>query len=325
MAMTSEAFAVLTHEEQIARIELLGREALREFGVEPISMTSLVHAENTTYRVESPQGTFNLRVCRPGYQSDANVTSEIEFVADLGRAGFPVPVPYQARFVKAVIDEVPEPRNCVLLRWQEGEFSRKGYTLSQVDSLGRLMAKFHEFSLDWRVPAGFDRQHLHSWAFEDVPQTALAARPEKVDLEDFELLKVVDEEARSLLKSLPRDSSYYGLIHSDLHHGNVLFEDDDIHVIDFDDLGYGFWIYDFAAALSFRVKEEGFAETRDALLDAYAQVRPLPPRTEELLPAFIRLRCAGIANWMINRQDNPKIREELGQWVHSLADKIRCA
>jgi len=288
-------------------------------------MTPLVHAENTTYKVESPQGKFCLRVCRPGYQSDANIQSEIQFVAALREAGFPVPEPYAARVVKASGPEVPDVRNCVLLRWQEGAFAHEGYSLPQAAKVGRLMARFHDFGARWEKPKGFDRQQLHAWAFNDVPQPALDEKPESVDPDDFALLAQVDREARELLKSLPRDSKHYGLIHADLHQGNVLFEDDEIHVIDFDDLGYGFWLYDLAAALTYQAATEQYPQIRKTMLEAYAEVRPLPPRTEELLSRFIQLRAAGVANWILNRTDNPRFRERAGEYVAGFCKSIRSA
>jgi len=323
--MISQDFAALTQQEQIARIELLGREALREFGVEPTGMTSLFHGENTTYKVESPQGDFCLRVCRPGYQSDSNILSEIEFLTALKHASFPVPEPYQDRVVKASVPEVPEARNCVLLRWQEGKFCREGYSIAQAAAVGKLMAELHNFSSQWVLPEGFDRQQLHGWAFDHVPQPALAVRQDSIDPEDFDLLVQVDQEARDLLNRLPRDAANFGLIHADLHQGNVLFDGDEIHVIDFDDLGYGFWLYDFSAALCFMVEEDEYPQVRDALLNGYSKVRPLPPGTEELLPAFIRLRAAGIANWILNRTDNPMFRERAREYVHGFCTSIRNA
>lgn len=187
------------------------------------------------------------------------------------------------------------------------------------------MARLHDFSSSWPRPAGFDRQELHGWAFDNVPQRALAVRPASIDAEDFDLLVQVDQEAREILNRLPRDAANFGLIHADLHQGNVLFDRDEIHLIDFDDLGYGFWLYDFAAALCYQVDRQEYSEVRDALLNGYVKVRPLPPGTEELLPAFIRLRAAGIANWILNRTDNPKFRERAREYVHGFCTSIRKA
>jgi Ser/Thr protein kinase RdoA (MazF antagonist) len=321
--ISSNEFAALSHEEQIARIEQLGRNALREFGVEPDSITPLVHAENTTYRVDSNRGTFCLRVCRPGYQSDANVLSEIEFMAALRHSGLGAPEPYGERVVKAVAPEVPEARNCVLLGWQSGEFRREGYAPEDALKLGRLMAKMHEFSTGWNPPAGFDRQQLHDWAFRPRQPMPFDEPTPMASDENRALLLEVDRETRKLLAEIPRDSANFGLIHADMHYGNVLFDFDRINLIDFDDTGWGFWLYDMAAALAYAVSEPRYEEVRDALLAGYEEVRPLPPQTRERLAPFIRLRLAGIAKWMMDRSDNPRLRERGPWWIEQMCAGIR--
>ncbi len=123
--ITVDEFSALGQEDQISRLERLGRIALREIGVEPTAMSSLVHAENTTFKVESPQGTFNLRIGRPGYQTDRATESEIRFLSALREAGHRVPKPYVDRLIKAGVDEVPEVRNCVLFHWMGGTSRRR--------------------------------------------------------------------------------------------------------------------------------------------------------------------------------------------------------
>lgn len=317
-------FNDLSQAEQIARIERLGRVALADFGVAPTEIAPLTHAENTTFRVDAEEGRFCLRVSRPGYQSNANIRSEIAFLAALRGADFRVPDPYQARVVTAAHPDVPEPRDCVLLGWQEGEFASGPLAPARARGLGRLTASLHEFSLRWSPPPGFDRQTLHAWAFHP-PKPLPIDVPSAIDEDDRLLLVEVTAMARGLLNELPRDAANYGLIHADLHRANVLYEGDLPSAIDFDDLGWGFWLYDFAAALAYEVRQEGFAQVRQAMLEGYASIRPLPPRTEELLSRFIQLRLAGICTWVVSRQDNPDLREQGPSIVSRLCKAIRAS
>jgi Ser/Thr protein kinase RdoA (MazF antagonist) len=318
--MNAAAFAALTQEEQIQRIEILGREALRQFGVEPVGLESLVHAENTTFRIEAAEGTFCLRICRAGYQSDANVQSELAFLAALSGAGFDVPQPYEARIVKASAPEVPEPRNCVLLRWQDGEFAREGFTPEQARGTGRIMAEMHEFAAKWFPPAGFTRQELHA----KIREPFLLEEPVAFASEsDRQLLVNVLRSSRRMLERLGRDPTYFGLIHGDLHRGNVLFDGAKVRVIDFDDLGWGYWVADLAAALAYEVGKAGFDEVRAAMLMGYQEVRPLPPQTDELLNDFLKMRFLTVAEWILQRMDNPQIRATGARWIERMAEGIR--
>lgn len=320
--ITAPEFHALTYDEQVARLRRLGEAALCEFGVAPDEIVSLIHGENTTFRVDSSQGRFNLRISRPGYQSSANVRSEIAFLAALRAAGFRVPEPYQARVVRAAVPEAPEARDCVLFRWMDGEFS-KGLTPAEAALLGETMARLHAFAADWTPPAGFDRQELHAWAFGERPPEPTDRPNPMMSEDDRALLRQVDRESIDLLRALPRTPEHYGLIHADLHRGNLLFQDGALSVIDFDDTSRGFWLYDFAAALAYEIGSEGYESARNALLTGYAAVRPLPPRTEETLDAFLRLRMAGICLWLARRSDNPEIRENGGKSIARLCGRIR--
>ena len=318
-AMESSEFAALTQEEQIRRIEILGRQALREFGIEPTSVQPLIHAENTTFRVSGPEGEFCLRICRPGYQSDANVASEIAFVGAMRMAGFDVPRPYQDRVVKVGVDQVPEPRNCVLLGWQEGEFAKERLTPTQSARIGEAMARMHEFATHWTVPEGFDRQGLHPW---ETKTLAIETPNSMIEEADRQTLVGILEESRRMFKELPRDPDQFGLIHGDLHRGNVLFAGEETRIIDFDDTGWAFWLADFSAALAYELRYDSYPEVRDAMLKGYESVRPLPPRTRELLPAFLRIRIMTVSDWLASRSDNPQIREVGGEWVKRLCESV---
>lgn len=322
--VTLEEFHALTQDQQVAAIEDLGRNALRQFGVEATEIKPLVHAENTTYKISSSQGDFCLRVSRPGYQSSENIQSEIQFLVALAEAGFPVPVPYEGRMVRASSPKVPQERDCVLLRWQEGEFV-DGFSVPQSRNIGRLMAELHEFGRNWTMPEGFHRQQLHEWAFGDHDEPALAAKPEGIDQADFDLLVQTDKEARDLIKSLPRTPAHFGLMHADLHQGNLLFDGDEVRAIDFDDLGWGFWMYDFAAALAYQIPKPHYGDVRAAMLSGYAEICPLPPDAEALLSPFLRLRLTGVACWIIRRTDNPRMRERAPIIVRQLCEGIRAA
>jgi len=323
MPMTPEAFSALTHEEQIANLQRLGEAALAEFGVVPERIEPLVHAENTTFHVFSPQGEFNLRISRPGYQSTANIQSEIAFLSALRAEGFRVPDPYGGRLVNASDEGVPEGRNCVLFRWLGGEFRRKGLVPSETVLIGETMARLHDFTTHWSRPEGFDRQYLHAWAAKPRPAYIFDNPIDGIPEEDRLLLLEVDKEARHLIPTLPQTPDLFCLIHSDMHVGNVLFEDGHLNVIDFDDTGFGFFVYDVAAALTYLVLDPIYPEFQDALFEGYARVRPLPPRTEELLNPFLRIRAAGIASWILHRTDNPKFREIAPEFVGSLCQRIR--
>jgi len=316
-------FSQCNKDAQIERLQQLARKALKEFGIEPERMEPLVHAENTTFRVWSPQGEFCIRINRPGYQSTSNVRSEIQFLHALSQEGFRVPRPFQPRLVTAETETVPEPRDCVLFHWIEGSIHREGITVPQAIAAGELMAQLHQFVTRWNPPQGFDRQKVHTWLLDESQPMALDHPSSMIAEDDRRLLAGIVQESREMARDLPRDDQWIRLIHADLHPANLVFNEGILSAIDFDDTGYGFLIYDFAAALAYRVGAPGFEEIRDATLEGYSKVQPLPPKTEELLSIFIQLRLASISNWSVSRVDNPEFREISPKFTNSLANRIR--
>ena len=294
---------------------MLGEKALKAFEVVPSEIRSLVHFENTTFYVDSDKGEFNLRISRPGPQSIGTLNSEILLLSALRGAGFRVPAPYQDRLVTIGIEEVPQERHVALLGWMHGEFRKQSLTPQMASDIGVLMAKLHEFTSRWRPPLGFTRNQLHSWIDEPRTGHPIEAPIDGLSEEDRSYLRRADIDARNLLRILPRTPESFGLIHADLHLGNLLFEGDEINVIDFDDCGFGFFLYDFASALGFRVNEPDFPAARQAMLEGYCSVRPLPPDTENLLDAFIKVRLNGVAHWVLERIDNPALREVGPEWA----------
>lgn len=320
--VTVDEFIALTQEEQVARLQTLGEAALAEFGVVPDRIEPLVHAENTTYHVFSAAGEFNLRISRPGYQSSANIDSEIAFLSALRAEGFRVPDPYQDRRVPARVPTVPETRDCVLLRWMDGEFCKE-LSVEQAHLVGVTMARLQSFAQAWTPPDGFTRQTLYTWAFEPAVRTVLDEPIPGVEEADRQELIAIHAASRAMLNSLPRTPASFGLIHADLHVGNLLFEGNELNVIDFDDTAYGFFINDFGSALAYQIARPGYAEVRDGMIEGYASIRALPPDFHRLLNPFLKMRLASISKWLLERTDNPKFREIAPEWTRLLLESAR--
>jgi Ser/Thr protein kinase RdoA (MazF antagonist) len=65
------------------------------------------------------------------------------------------------------------------------------------------------------------------------------------------LLQKAETSARQILSTTTRTPEQWGLIHSDLRPSNVMTDGTTLTIIDFDDTGYGWYLYDFGAALTF--------------------------------------------------------------------------
>ena len=68
----------------------------------------------------------------------------------------------------------------------------------------------------------------------------------------------------------------FGLIHADLHLENALFDGDAVRVIDFDDCGFGYWLYDLAVPLWDNRYRADYPAFRAALLEGTANAASCP-------------------------------------------------
>jgi Ser/Thr protein kinase RdoA (MazF antagonist) len=125
-----------------------------------------------------------------------------------------------------------------------------------------------------------------------VPAQEVHEAIPKIHSEAFaEVLQRVQEACDQLGKS----REVYGLIHADLGvDANVLFHTGKARPIDFDDSGYGYWIFDLAVILTsdMEVFKDITPEMRAALLEGYAETQPGIDVDPKYLDLFIAARYA---------------------------------
>jgi Ser/Thr protein kinase RdoA (MazF antagonist) len=114
-----------------------------------------------------------------------------------------------------------------------------------------------------------------------------------------------------------------GLIHADLHLDNALFWRDDVRVIDFDDCGFGYWLYDIAVSLWELRHRKDYEQFRTALIEGYTQHRPPPYSDLAHLDDFIATRDVAFGLWFTGTaQVNPAFRAELDQVLENIGRSL---
>ncbi len=131
-------------------------------------------------------------------------------------------------------------------------------------------------------------------------------RPLRSDLEDA---KRALEQAESAIGT---DCGRYGLIHGDPSFGNVLFDGEILYLIDFDDFGYGYYVFDLAVGLAGAWGKPDFEENRAALFEGYGQIRELSQAEMGAVPAAMAARAASLIFWAAAQSSQHPWIE--GQW-----------
>jgi Ser/Thr protein kinase RdoA (MazF antagonist) len=114
------------------------------------------------------------------------------------------------------------------------------------------------------------------------------------------------------MRQLGEAPDVFGLIHADAHLDNVLFNGPEARLIDFDDCGFGYRIYDVAVALWELRHRDDFSGFKEAFVRGYSEHRPLPIEQLRHLDAFIAAREVAFGLWLVGMaQTRPAFREEL--------------
>ena len=295
------------------------RAALAAFPVRNGRLTPVWLSENATFKVEDGEGrAFVLRLHRPGYHTLAELDSERDWTAALHRAGVAVPVGVRAadgRWYVPVAteeDDGPGERLAGLTTWTEGEvlsavLDREGPASApaRFRALGAAAAALHAQAAGWTPPPTFTR---HSLDAEGLVGSAPLWGPfwtsPALSVGERALLRDTRERLAAALARLGRGPEIFGLIHADLHPGNVLIDaHGDLTVIDFDDAAFGWRAFDIAVAVSRHWGEADFPAVHSAFLDGYAAVRPLDPGAAALTPMFCLIRALSVIGWLDQRRE----------------------
>jgi len=114
-------------------------------------------------------------------------------------------------------------------------------------------------------------------------------------------------EARSLiharLSEYGKNRGTYSVIHADLRSANVLVKGDQVHVIDFDDAGFGWHQYDLAVVLFDYVTSPDQESIREALIAGYRSQRSISDEDLALLPLFVLARMLASLGWLNDRPE----------------------
>jgi len=191
-------------------------------------------------------------------------------------------------------------RKAVLFEWEEGCAPEIHTDLRQCfQALGAITAQMHVHSRRWVRPEGFER---FTWNFEaalgDQPRwgrwrDGLGISPAKLDL-----FGRTADQIRERLAIYGRGPDRFGLTHCDLRLANLLLAGREVKVLDFDDCGFGWYMYDAATPLSFYEHLPQAPDLIQHWLDGYRSVTPLSQAEEDEIPTFVMFRRLVLVAWI---------------------------
>ena len=288
-------------------LDQLAAEAARHWGGTPTRL--ILNRENAVFEMAIPNGRAALRLHREGYQDDVAIESELWWCAALAQQGVAVPSALSAK--EGYLVTLSTGQKASAISWVEGEaFGVAGIpfdeplslTLDKHHALGQLLARFHDATDGLTFPASFTRPNWDVsglvgetpfWGrFWDHPVATQDQRKLLIRTRSFLRERLDDHAARG---------ASYGPIHADVLRENVLVNGRSLTLIDFDDSGFGFRLYDLGTVMSQNLYEPAYAQIRDALMEGYGT------QDTEMVEVFTLARTCASVGWTMPRlkRDDP--------------------
>jgi Ser/Thr protein kinase RdoA (MazF antagonist) len=316
---------------QRRRLELIARDALRAHRIgRDAALTLLNISENATYAVDDPATGVRsvLRVHRPEYHALPAIESELAWIEALRTDGIVrtpavLPTPEAAR---VVVGRHPdgEARHAVRFAWAPGQEPSGARLVEDFEELGEVTARLHGHARAWARPAGFtrfrwdydssigSRGHWGRW------QDGMAVGPA-----ELEVLGRLDVALQRRLAAFGDGPDRFGLVHADMRLANLLVDpggSGQVQVIDFDDCGFGWFMYDLGSSLSFIEHDPQVSELIDAWITGYCRVTPLTADEVAVLPGFVLLRRLLLVAWIGSHSDTDLAREMGAEFTATSCD-----
>ncbi len=286
--------------------------------------------ENSVFQLTQKTGRrFVLRIHRGGYHSDRAPMSELLWIKALKENGIAVPevIPDQEGrlFVRVSAPGFPGDRQVDILSWVDGdpivsgdkELGDDPERIGQVyKSIGQMAAQLHNHATQWELPQGFER---HAWDIDGlVGENPFWGKfwelPDLSKEQQMLILKARGAVRQGLL-SFGQSSDNYSLIHADFVPENFLVNGSSARVIDFDDAGFGWHLFDLSTALYIIQDSPGYDIARDSLIDGYREFRVLSDESIRQLPLFFAARGFTYLGWVHARQNKNLTRKPAARLI----------
>lgn len=304
--------------ELLTHLDRLAQQSLALWDLPPNARVRLINvSENATYLVEADDGyRAILRIHRENYHTRRAIECELAWIAALKKARAVVtPDSYAGKngevIQKARIEGLDNPRYMVLFEFVDGnQPDEEGDLVPPFEELGEIAARTHVHSKSWQRPEDFQRLEWNietifgpdaNWGdWRDAPNVTPEIR---------EILEQVETRIRTRLDAFGREPDRYGLIHADMRLANLLIGPHGTRLIDFDDCGLGWFLYDFATGVSFMEEDPRVPALKEAWVRGYEKVLPLSDAEKAEIDTFVMLRRLALLAWIGSHIEAPEPQE----------------
>jgi Ser/Thr protein kinase RdoA (MazF antagonist) len=290
---------------------------LAKYGLDLKRVRLIERLDCEIYRINTQsnghgESDLSLRIYPPYKQDTAPIRAEVEWLRTLSEEGLHVPLPLsdqQGNFVqKWQPIRSDTPRHAVLLTWLPGRMLDKGLTPKRLHRIGNMMGHMHRTSARLTstgvisTPRLAYTSDLKRWAQGSRPRLNVLSARQQTLAKDASQRLIMD------IDGFSKDAASFGFVHGDLHHWNILFTGAVAGAIDFSDCGWGHHALDLASTLQYlkfplannHDHRWEYSRLYDALLQGYAEERPLPSGVDQQIDTYIIARMFMTMDWILD-------------------------
>ena len=311
---------------ELRSLHQIAREALAQYPLRNARIRLLGYRSNLLYGVEARDARgkprrLSLRLFQPGYASAQTIKIQQEWVSLLASEGLHVPRPVLTRRGDGVC--AVDGRFAVLQEWLPGRRLLRHLTPEHLHLVSQFMGKMHRLA---ETRGLRNQRQLKRWdwsrVFGDDFEKDANVLKSYLSPRDLRTLRGYSALLQKTEAQLGRGARNYGIIHSDLHPANVVFDGPRVGVLDWEDCGLGYYLFDLAVL--FIELEEMFPANhvplRDAAIEGYSSERRLPDL--HLIERFIAMRYVDIAWWLARGQD-ARSQQVTRDWISAGIFRMR--
>jgi Ser/Thr protein kinase RdoA (MazF antagonist) len=287
------------------------QQAIGQWGLRDGNARMISHRENAVFAIRLNDGQpAALRLHRPGYNSVNEIWSELWWTNALAEAGFPAPKPV-ATPDETLLVTLDNGQIATVISWVDGApigFSGQPLPGSDADQIkrytdvGKLLAQLHDTSDALTLPANFTRRSWdHTGLLGDNPLWGRFWEHPGLDSDAQDTLNQARAKARTDLTAYDKTNPRMGLIHADALRENVFATANGLTLIDFDDSGFGYTMFELTVAVSQSIDEANYSSLCQAVIEGYAAVHPLTHDDIARIPLFAMLRGFASLGWIVPR------------------------
>ncbi|MET1249504.1 phosphotransferase [Sporolactobacillus sp. STCC-11] len=171
--------------------------------------------------------------------------------------------------------------------------------------IGKIAATMHTRATEWKYPDFFERME---WNFDGTFGKnwnnfyGVSYRSRQwLSQKDISVIDHCVDLIKKRVEMYGKTPNRYGMIHSDLRMANLLKKGDKITVLDFDDSGKGWFMYDIASVVTFMEHRTDIPEVIKEIIDGYESVRKISDEDKQEIGTFVMMRRIGMLQSLIYR------------------------